>query len=156
MDTIMIAVDLGHFKAYKVGKTKLGNSKKMKLIESYDSIEAHGKLLDRITDQAGRFRMGGVKGGTTKAKGYGEPHNLMLEEEKRVIKLIAKDINTIIRREKCDSWCLAAPPEINNRIVENLQPEVKAMLGKNVTCNLTRAKKMEILEQFDMCQPQPA
>jgi Protein required for attachment to host cells len=155
MTTIIIAVDLGHFKAYKVGKTKIGNSK-MQLIESYDSIEAHGKLLDRITDQAGRFRMGGVKGGTTKAKGYGEPHNMKLEEEKRLIKLIAKDINTIIGREECEAWCFAAPAELNNRIIENLLPDVKAKLGKNVTCNLTRSKKLEILGQFDMCQPQPA
>ncbi len=155
MDTIMVAVDLGHFKAYKVGKTRLGNSK-MKLIESYDSIEAHGKLLDRITDQAGRFRMGGEKAGNSKAKGYGEPHNLRLEEEKRLIKLIARDINTIVGREKCEAWCLAAPAEINGRIVENLLPDVKARLGKNVTCDLTRSRKMEILEQFDMCQPQPA
>jgi hypothetical protein len=155
MDTIIIAVDLGHFKAYKVGKTKLGNSK-MRLIESYDSIEAHGKLLDRITDQAGRFRMNGGKGGNSKVKGYGEPHNMKLEEEKRLIKLIAKDINTIIGREKCEAWCFAAPAELNNRIVENLLPDVRAKLGKNVTCNLTRSRKMDILGQFDMCQPQPA
>jgi hypothetical protein len=155
MTTIIIAVDLGHFKAYKVGKTKIGNSK-MQLIESYDSVEAHGKLLDRITDQAGRFRMGGGKGGTTKAKGYGEPHNMLLEEEKRLIKLIAKDINAIIGREECEAWCLAAPAEINGRILEDLLPEVKAKLGKNVTCNLTRSKKLEILGQFDMRQPQPA
>ncbi len=155
MDTIIIAVDLGHFKAYKVGKTKLGNSK-MQLIESYDSIEAHGKLLDRITDQAGRFRLGGGKGSAAKAKGYGEPHNIELEEEKRLIKLLARDINTIMTREKCDTWCFAAPAEINGRILDNLQPEVKAKLGKNVICNLSRSRKMEILDRFDMCQPQTA
>jgi hypothetical protein len=155
MTTIIIAVDLGHFKAYKVGKTKLGNSK-MQLIASYDSVEAHGKLLDKITDQAGRFRMGGGKGGNSKVKGYGEPHNMKLEEEKRLIKLIAKDIGTVLGKEQYESWCLAAPAEINSRIVENLLPDVKAKLGKNVTCNLTRSKKLEILGQFDMCQPQPA
>ncbi len=155
MDTIIIAVDLGHFKAYRVGKTRLGNSK-MQLIEGYDSIEAHGKLLDRITDQAGRFPLRGGKGASAKAKGYGEPHNLELEEEKRLIKLLTKDIISLLGREKHDSWCLAAPPEINTRILSNLQPEMKAKLAKNVTCNLTGAKKMEILERFDMCQPQTA
>ncbi len=155
MTMVIIAVDLGHFKAYKVGKTKLGSSK-MQLIESYDSIEAHGKLLDRITDQAGRFRLGGDKGGNSKAKGYGEPHNIKLEEEKRLIKLIAKDINTLIGREKCEAWCMAAPAEINSRIVENLLPDVTSKLAKNVMCNLTRSRKLEILGQFDMCQPQPA
>ncbi len=155
MDTIIIAVDLGHFKAYKVGKTKIGNSK-MQLIEGYDSVEAHGKLSDRITDQAGRFRLGGGKGSAAKAKGYGEPHNIELEEEKRLIKLLSKDINSVLARERCDAWCLAAPAEINSRILDNLQPEVKAKLGKNVICNLTRAKKMEILERFDMCQTQTA
>jgi Protein required for attachment to host cells len=151
MDTIIIAVDLGHFKAYKVGKTRIGNSK-MQLIESYDSIEAHGTVLDRIAE--GRFRLRGGKVGN--AKGYGEPHNVELEDEKRLIKLVAKDINTILTREKCDGWCLAAPAEINNRILENLQPEVKTKLGKNVICNLTRSRKMEILDRFDMCQPQTA
>ena len=147
MDRIIIAVGLGHFKAYRVTKTPTGN--KIDLIESYDSVEAHGKLFDRVTDQAGRFKLGGGKGAAAKAKGYGEPHNFELETEKKLIKMLAKDINSLITREKSTKWHLAAAKNINNQIVENLEPAVKSRLDKNITVNLTNTRKAEIAGYFE-------
>jgi hypothetical protein len=147
MSTIIIAVDLGHFKAFRISKTSLGKSK-MELVESYDSLEAHGKLFDKVTDQAGRRRLDGATGGASKVKGYGEPHNIRLEEEKRLIKLIAKDINALMEREKSESWYFSASEGLNNRILEHLNPDVKARLGKNVEVDLTKSKKTDILSHF--------
>ncbi len=146
MSTIIIAVDLGHFKAYRIPKSPLGKSK-IELIEIYDSIEAHGKMSDKLTDKAGRNgMMGGRKGA---AKGYGEPHNMALQTEKKMLKLIAKDINVLLSREKYDTWYIAAPKEINSRIIENLNPDVKAKLGKNIQADLTKFGKAEILSHFE-------
>ena len=145
MDKVIIAVDLGHFKAYKVTKKEL-ESPRIQLIESYDSLEAHGRLSDKVTDTSGRFGMGGGKNGA--AKGYGEPHNMELEMEKKAAKLIAKDINTIIKKEGAPIWYLAASKMINSQILENLDAGVKAKLDKNITLDLTKIGKSNIMKHF--------
>lgn len=146
MSKVIIAVDLGHFKAYRVTEDPLEKSPKTELIESYDSIEARLKLSDKLSDAAGRFRMSG--GRNEKGAGYGEAHNIELESEKRLIKQIATDISDLVSREKCEKWYLAAAKSINSQIVEHLEPGVRARLRKIVPCNLTKAGKSEILEHF--------
>jgi|MudIll2142460700_1097286.scaffolds.fasta_scaffold01267_6 hypothetical protein len=145
MDKVIIAVDLGHFKAYKVTKNEL-ESPRIQLIESYDSIEAHGKLSDKLSDTSGRFGMGGGKNGA--AKGYGEPHNMELEMEKKAAKLIAKDINSIIKKEGSPKWYLAASKMINSQILDNLDAGVKAKLDKNIMSDLTKISKSDIMKHF--------
>lgn len=146
MSKVIIAVDLGHFKAYRVTKEPFEKSAKAELIESYDSIGARVKLSDRLTDSAGRFRLAGGRNG--KSAGYGEAHNLATEEEKRLVKHIAADINGLVSKEKCEAWSLAAGKNINGLIIEHLTPEVRAKLDKNVSCNLTKAGKSELLDYF--------
>jgi hypothetical protein len=145
MDRLIIAVDLGHFKAYKVSTDSPG-SPKIQLVESYDSIEAHGKLSERVSDGAGRFSEGGGKNGA--AKGYGEPHNIELEAEKKTAKLIAKDIAAIIGREGIKKWWFAAANKLNSLVIEHLDTDIKAKMDKNINSNLTKTNKSEILKHF--------
>jgi len=143
MERLIIAVDLGHFKAYKVSTDSPG-SPKIHLIESYDSIEGHGKLSEKVSDGAGRFGVSGGKNGA--AKGYGEPHNIELEAEKKAAKLIAKDIAAIIGREGIKKWWFAAANKLSSLILENLEPDLKAKMDKNINSNLTKTNKSEILK----------
>ncbi|MBI5055996.1 MAG: host attachment protein [Nitrospirae bacterium] len=145
MSTIIITVDLGHFKAYRVTRQPVG-SPKIELVEGYDSIEGHGKLSEKLSDTAGRFTGGGGEGEV--AKGYGEPHHLELETRKKLVKTIAADINALIKREDCVNWHLAATEKINKDIIKKLEPEVKARLDKNISANLTKIHKAEILSRF--------
>jgi hypothetical protein len=146
MKKVIVAADLGHFRAYSVTKDKW-ESPRVELIESYDSTEAHGKLSDKYSDANGRFGMMGGKKGA--ACGNGEPHNVRLEAEKRMTKLIAKDINALINKEGAGGWYLAAPEGINRQIVECLEPSVKGKLSKNIGEDLTKTKKSEILSHFE-------
>ncbi len=146
MSKLIIAVDLGHFKAYRVTREPLAKSAKAELIESYDSIGAHVKLSDKLSDAAGRFRLSGGRNG--KSAGYGEAHNLETEEEKKLIRRIVATINALVLKEKCERWSLAAGKNINGQIVENLDPAVKAKMEKNLACNLTKAGKSELLDCF--------
>jgi hypothetical protein len=145
MATIIITVDLGHFKAYRIIIDPI-TSPKIELIESYDSIEGHGKLSEKLSDIAGRFVGGGGKGEV--AKGYGEPHNLVADIRKKLVKMIAMDINALIKKEDCDKWYLAAGERINKDIVKKLEPEVKAKLKKNISLDLTNTPKSKILSHF--------
>jgi hypothetical protein len=145
MARVIIVVDLGHFRAYRVTKSAM-ESPKVELIESYDTLEAHGRLGDKLTDKAGRFGMGGEQGNL---KGYGEPHNLELESMRRVTKQIARDINAVIQSEDLPKWYLAAGKRINNQILDNLDPSVKGKLWKNLKAVLTKVHKSELLDRFE-------
>lgn len=146
MKTIIITVDLGHFKAYRVTEGT-GKSPKIELIESYDSIEGHSKLGEKLSDTAGRFTGGGGKGEV--AKGYGEPHHLKTDIEKKLVKIITKDISSIIKKEDCKSWHLAAGEKINKAIIKLLEPGIKSKLVKNISVDLTNIPKSRILSYFD-------
>jgi len=145
-NTIIVAVDLGHFKAYRVTKDPHEISPRVALIESYDSLEGRLKLGDKLSDSAGRFGRGG--GTEDPAKGTGERCNIVLETEKRLIKMIVKDIDHLIANEKCKRWHLAAGEKINRQIIENLPQKVKGRLDKNISSNLTKTNKSEILSYF--------
>lgn len=146
MDRLIIAVDLGHFKAYKMS-TESPGSPKINLIESYDSIEGHGKLSEKVSDGAGRFGVSGGKNGA--AKGYGEPHHIESEAERKAAKLIAKDIAAIMGREGSIKWWFAAPNKLNGLVVDHLDSAIKAKIEKNITSNLTKTNKSEILKHFE-------
>ena len=145
MNKIIITVDLGHFKAYKVTNDPLGRPI-IELIESYESIDGHGKLSEKLSDTAGRFLGGGGKGEV--AKGYGEAHNLESELIRKLEKMIAMDINALVIKEDCESWYLAAGKKINKEIISQLEPEVKAKLEKNIPVDLTKVRKADILSHF--------
>ncbi len=145
MSTIIITVDLGHFKAYKVTR-KQGASPTVDLIESYDSLEGRGKIAEKFYDSAGRFVGGGGKGEV--AKGYGEPHNLKSEVMKKVAKTIAADINTLIKKDASKRWYLAVAEKIGKEIIKKLDPDVKSKLDKVITVDLTNVPKSEILSHF--------
>lgn len=146
MNKIVIVVDLGHFKAFKVTTAKM-ESPRVTLIESYDSIDGHGKLSEKLSDSAGSFKRG--EGKRKVAKGSGESHNMKTELEKRLTKLIANDINYLVSREDCAKWDMAAPAKINNQIIAQLAPEVKEKLGSSITADLTGTEKSKILSYFE-------
>lgn len=145
MKKIIIAVDLGHFKAYTVTKEPL-ESTRVTLLESYDSPEGLARTSAKQTDKSGRF--GSVGGRNSKATGSGEEHHAATENSRRLAKALAKEINALIRRSNCDSWFLAAVKKINALVVGDLTPAVKAKLERNILADLTKTDKSEILHHF--------
>jgi hypothetical protein len=145
MNKIVVIADLGHFKAYKLTKTEQGTGK-LDLIESFDFLEAHEKFSDKYSDQSGNF--GGAVGKNAAATGFGETNNIAIEKEKRLVKNIAQSINKIVRTDHCDGWYMAAVKTINNQVVAFLDSEVKAKLEKNISADLTKTPKSEIIARF--------
>ena len=143
--TIIVVTDLGHFKAYRITQKPL-ESPRVTMIESYDAVEGHGKLVDKLSDMAGRFGRGGGKEEAGMASG--ERHNIETETEKRLVKMIAKNIDALIAGEKCEVWHLAAAKKINRQVLDRIKPDVKAKLDKIITADLTKIDKSEILTYF--------
>jgi Protein required for attachment to host cells len=147
MNEIIIVADLGHMKILRIMKDPLGlESPKVELIKSLSFIETHSKPSDKFSDAAGRFYMGSGKRGT--AAGFGEPHHVESEVEKRLIKQVAEEINALIIQENCDRWHLSADRSINSQIIEKLDPSTIAKLKKNITANLIKSPKAKVLSHF--------
>ncbi|HSW62664.1 MAG TPA: host attachment protein [Dissulfurispiraceae bacterium] len=145
MGKMVFVVDLGHFKAYRLSKTEQATPR-LELIDSFDLVSAHGKMSDKVTDGPGKF--GGQGGGGWSAKGYGEPHEIANEEQKRQIKALGQAITASVRQENADSWYLAAERSILKQLVEALDQDVISKLVKQVAANLTKAGKSEIIKRF--------
>ncbi|MCE5311583.1 MAG: host attachment protein [Nitrospiraceae bacterium] len=144
MEKIVIIADLGHFKAYSFSTTPQKTAN-LQLIDSYDTVEAHTRLSERITDSAGNFGEAGSMGWT---KGSGEAHTLEKETGKRLVNNIISSIEFVLKNSKCSAWYLAASPRINSKILEGLAPEYKEHLKKNIKANLAKADKEEILKHL--------
>jgi len=98
-----------------------------------------------VTDQAGRYH-NGMHG--KMATPWGEPHNLELEERKRRVRLVAHELDTILRDGNVDGCWLAASKEINHQVLAELGPHSRAKILKNIPSDLTRTDKSQLLGHF--------
>ena len=147
-DTLIIATDLGNFRAYRLIRTER-NTPRLEIVEEFESVDAHGKLGDKVTDQAGRYRAPALPMGMS----YGERQKIDLELRRRLIKQVAEQLRKIVSRAEVETCYFAASPEINQQILEEAGPAVRAKIEKNVACNLTNVEKAELLRHF--LEPEP-
>ena len=117
------------------------------LLEQYSNTEAHGRLGDKVSDLSGRFPRGtGLKAGG--AMSDGERHNIELESRKRLVRQLAQRLNVLARNPEFERCFLAASREINHQLLEELEPQVRAKIAKNVPADLTKLERAEILTHF--------
>ena len=145
MNTLVIAADLGRFRAYRITKNPDDEteSPRIELIEAYDPEEGRVKASDLYTDSPGAMRR---KAGI--GAGFGERHGIDRERQRKLIKLAADSICALLEEEGLPSWHLSAGKSINNTLVESLAPEVRGKLAMNLKADLTSAGKGEILRRF--------
>jgi len=147
MNELIIVADMGNLKAYRIVKDPLKlASDKMELIQETAIRESRAKASEKFADTAGRFYLGGGTAGT--AAGYGEPHTIESEEERRAVKFLAGEIIVLVHKEGCKRWYMAVDKNINNQVLASLPPEIKATLKKNITANLTKTEKTRIMDHF--------
>ncbi|NPA50477.1 MAG: host attachment protein [Epsilonproteobacteria bacterium] len=159
IDSIIVVGDLGEIKIYRVKeelaislkddaqvshkhhKGKLIERLTLNLIKAADFIDAHKKISEEVTDKVGHFegRFGGESG---------EPHNLKLEIERRVIKEEAKFINQTLLENDFKKWHLAFPKEHYKELIDHLDYRLKDKLDKVVPEDLTKMKEDKVLSYF--------
>lgn len=137
---LIIVTDLQRFKLFSTKRDPAGRES-VELLESVDSLEAHQRMSEKVSDQQGNFQGVG-------ASGSGEDHNVTLEQERRRIKEIAAQITKALKEHSHDSWSFAAPKAINNQIVELLDPAFKSNMSLNLHADLTKTPNNELLEHF--------
>src|SRR5688572_19427570 len=97
-DTVIVATDLGSFKAYRLDRTEM-NTPRIEVIEEMEFVDGHGKLGDKQTDQAGRFKVPTQ----SMAMSYGERQKIGLELRRRLIKQAAEQLRNLVTRPEVEA-----------------------------------------------------
>src|SRR5467141_3122765 len=121
--SLVIAADRGSLKAYRVEETPT-RGPSLKLIQAFDITDAHGKLIDKVTDLAGRFPVTEGAGAHRGPASVAES-KLQTETERRINKELADQIAKIINGSGKEGWSFAAPAEIHSAIVDLLPGRVR-------------------------------
>ncbi len=143
-NTLVVVADLACFKAYRLDNNHLNRTPRLELLEQYDSADAHGKLVDKVSDLSGRF----PRGTGTGAMSDGERHNIELEMRKRFVRQLARRLNALARNDEVERCFLAASKEINHQLLEELEPQVRAKIAKNLPADLTKVERADLLGHF--------
>src|SRR6266487_4119683 len=81
--SLVIAADRGSLKAYRVDQTPT-RGPSLKLIQAFDVTAAHGKLIDKVSDLAGRFPVTDSAGAHRGAASIAERTQLDNENDRRI------------------------------------------------------------------------
>jgi hypothetical protein len=146
-NTLLVVAELGGFKAYKLENSQMHRSPRLQFVEQFENAAAHDRIGDRVSDLSGRFPRGtGTKAGGAMADG--ERHNMELESRKRLVRQLAQRLNALARDPEIERCFLAASKEINHQLIEELEPQVRAKIEKNIPADLTKLEQVDILRRF--------
>ncbi len=117
--SLVIVTDRGGLKAYRVNETPT-RGPSLQLVQAFNITDAHGRLIDKVSDQAGRFPVSDVAGAHHGAASIAERTRLDVETDRRILKELADQITKIVSQNGKEGWSFAAPAEIHSAIVELL------------------------------------
>src|SRR5438045_4609552 len=139
--SLIIVTDRGSLKAYRVNETpKRGPS--VQLVQAFNSTDAHGKLVDKVSDLAGRFPVSDGAGGRH-ANSIAERTQLETETDRRIHKELADQIVKIVKSDGVEGWSFAAPASIHAAIVDLLPANVRDRIVEHVKSDLVKTRSEE-------------
>src|SRR5262249_16353004 len=115
-----------------------------------DTTDAHGRLQDKLTDQAGAFPGGAAPG---QMNSIGERTGIETENDRRIQKQLADSIGQIVAREGRDGWSFAAPAPIHSAILELLSADVRRGMVEYVKSDLVKIEPAKLPAHFRSLQP---
>lgn len=144
--TLIIVADSGLLKAYRISQKSLTHKRKAELVKSIVYEQAHKRLGEIVSDQAGRFRGSGqvaYKGGAT-----GEEHNLVQDLQKKVIKHLATDIESVVKLYAADAYHIALSVKLYKPVLAALKKDLRTKFKKTVNADLTKETVAKLRERF--------
>jgi hypothetical protein len=127
--------------SHKHHKEKVVEHLRFELLDDEEFIEAHKKISDLVSDKVGHFE--GLYGGES-----GEEHNLPIEIEDRIIKLVAEHIEKTLDTESDSKWYFAFPKEFSGKVLNLIDDKYKDRLEKFLEKNLVKMRLEEIAENY--------
>ena len=143
----MIVTDRGSLKAYRVEETPT-RGPSLQLVQAFNITDAHGNLVDKLTDAAGRFPISEGAGAHHGPAAIAERTQLAAEMDRRIQKELAGQIAKIVSENGKDGWSFAAPAEIHTAIVDLLPAEVRQRIVEHVKSDLVKIEAARLISHF--------
>ena len=147
--SLIIVADRGSLKAYRVNETPT-RGPSLKLVQAFDVTDAHGKLIDKVTDLAGRYA---ASDGAGMHQASIAETKLETETERRINKQLADQITKIAKSDGIDGWSFAAPPSCHNAIVELIAADVRNRIVEFVKSDLVKVEPAKLGSHFRSLRP---
>ena len=148
--SLVIVTDRGSLKAYQVAETPT-RGPSLQLVQAFDLTDAHGRLVDKVTDLAGRFAVS--DGAGMHHASIAERTQLDNETDRRIHKQLADQIVKIVSRTGKEGWSFAAPAEIHAAIVDLLPAAVRDRIVEHVKSDLVKIEPARLQSHFRSLQP---
>lgn len=149
--SLVVVTDRGSLKAYRVNETPT-RGPSLQLVQALNLTDAHGRLLDKVTDQAGQFRVSNGASGHHGQGSIAERTQLDTETERRLCKQLADRIVDVVSRNGKEAWSFAAPAEIHNAIVDLLPAPVRQRIVEHVNSDLVKIEPAKLTSHFRSLQ----
>ncbi len=148
--SLIIVTDRGSLKAYRVDETPT-RGPSLKLVQAFNVTDAHGRLVDKVTDLAGRFPVSDGAGGRH-ANSIAERTQLETETDRRIHKQLADQIAKIVESDGVEGWSFAAPASIHAAIVDLLPRKVRDRIVEHVKSDLVKTEPSKLSAHFRSLQ----
>ncbi|HJT80082.1 MAG TPA: host attachment protein [Chthoniobacterales bacterium] len=149
--SLVIVADRGTLKAYRVDETPT-RGPSLRLVQAFDITDAHGRLIDKVTDMAGRFPVS--DGGTGRhMNAIAERTQLETETHRRIYKELADQIAKVVKSDGIEGWSFAAPSEFHSAIVDLLPNDVRDRIVEHVKSDLVKVEPAKLSSHFRSLRP---
>ena len=149
--SLIIVTDRGSLKAYRVNETPT-RGPSLQLVQAFNITDAHGRLVDKVSDLAGRFPVTNGAGAHRGAASIAERTQLEAETDRRIQKELADQIVKIVSLNGKEGWWFAAPAEIHSAIVDLLPPAVRNRIVEHVKSDLVKTEPAKLSAHFRSLQ----
>ena len=149
--SLIIVSDRGSLKAYRVNETPT-RGPSLQLVQAFNITDAHGRLVDKVSDLAGRFPVTNGAGAHRGAASIAERTQLEAETDRRIQKELADQIVKIVSLNGKEGWSFAAPAEIHSAIVDLLPPAVRNRIVEHVKSDLVKTEPAKLSAHFRSLQ----
>jgi hypothetical protein len=149
--SFVIVTDRGSLKAYRVTETPT-RGPSLQLVQAFDITDAHGRLVDKLSDLAGRFPVTEGAGARRGPAAIAERTQLVTEMDRRIQKELADQIAEIVSRNGKKGWSFAAPAEIHAAIVDLLPAAVRERIVEHVRSDLVKVEAARLISHFRSLQ----
>jgi hypothetical protein len=146
--SLVIVTDRGSLKAYRVNETPT-RGPSLQLVQAFNITDAHGKLVDKVTDLAGRFA---VSDGAGVHQGSIAETKLETETDRRIYKQLADQIVKIVKSDGVQGWSFAAAAPIHAAIVDLLPGDVRNRIVEHVKSDLVKVEPAKLPAHFRSLQ----
>src|ERR1043166_7621588 len=149
--SLVVATDRGSLKAYRVNETPT-RGPSLQLVQALDITDAHGRLVHKLSDVAGRLPVAEGAGAHRGSASIAERTQLGTEMDRRIQKELADQIAKIVSQNGKEGWSFAAPAEIHTAIVDLLPVGVRQRIVEHVKSDLVKVEAARLISHFRSLQ----